>query len=130
AINIQVCNATKTTPYQLVFGQDLQADLRIISMLYQQNIVNEKNILLENQASTNQLTLKTEGSSFINDMEIITINDDSDKECNLESNNSNKTDLESNNSNENDLNSNEDQMIISRENSFTLMIQIHRQKRK
>ncbi|CAG8844730.1 20450_t:CDS:1, partial [Racocetra persica] len=52
-MNIQVCNTTKTTPYQLVFGQDPQADLRIISMLYQQNIVNEENILLENQASTN-----------------------------------------------------------------------------
>ncbi|CAG8848336.1 36365_t:CDS:1, partial [Racocetra persica] len=48
------------------------------------------------------------GSSFINDMKIITINDDSDKECNLESNNSNKANLESNNLNKNDLNSNED----------------------
>ncbi|CAG8806193.1 32852_t:CDS:2, partial [Racocetra persica] len=51
-------------------------------------------------------------------MEIITINDDSDKECNLESNNLNEADLESNNSNKSDLNSNEDQMIISRKNSF------------
>ncbi|CAG8836054.1 10222_t:CDS:2 [Racocetra persica] len=67
-------------------------------MLYQQNIVNEENIPLENQASTNQPTLKTEGSLFINDMEIITINDDSDKEYNLEFNNSNEADLESNNS--------------------------------
>ncbi|CAG8848244.1 99_t:CDS:1, partial [Racocetra persica] len=59
AMNTQVCNATKTTPYQLVFGQDPQADLQIILMLYQQNIVNEENIPLENQASTNQPTLKT-----------------------------------------------------------------------
>ncbi|CAG8846298.1 7242_t:CDS:1, partial [Racocetra persica] len=53
------------------------------------------------------------GFSFINNIEIITINDDSNKEYNLESNNSNETDFESNNSNKSDLNSNEDRMIIS-----------------
>ncbi|CAG8748702.1 32967_t:CDS:1, partial [Racocetra persica] len=34
------------------------------------------------------------GSLFINNIEIITINDDSDKEYNLESNNSNEANLE------------------------------------
>ncbi|CAG8767599.1 28002_t:CDS:2, partial [Dentiscutata erythropus] len=44
---------TRTTPYRLVFGQYPQADLQLITILYQQNIVKEENIPLENQTQTN-----------------------------------------------------------------------------
>ncbi|CAG8726260.1 6822_t:CDS:1, partial [Cetraspora pellucida] len=51
AMNNQECKATKSTPYQLVFGQQPQADLQMISMLYQQNIIREEDIPLENQSA-------------------------------------------------------------------------------
>ncbi|CAG8478572.1 9781_t:CDS:2 [Racocetra persica] len=65
--------------YQLVFGQEPQADLRIISILYQQNI-----IITINDDSDKEYNLKFNNSN----------------EANLESNNSNKSDLEFNNLNE------------------------------
>ncbi|CAG8543522.1 20473_t:CDS:2, partial [Gigaspora rosea] len=49
AMNNQVCNVTKSTPYELVFGQQPQADSQMISMLHRQNIVHEEDIPLENQ---------------------------------------------------------------------------------
>ncbi|CAG8623893.1 16888_t:CDS:2, partial [Cetraspora pellucida] len=97
-MNNQVCNATKTTPYQLVFRQDLQADLQLITMLYQQNIIKEENISLENQAPTDQSNLII--NNYQNNMNMIIINDNNDT-----------SDLESNISNK-------DKMLISRENSF------------
>ncbi|CAG8488767.1 13317_t:CDS:2 [Cetraspora pellucida] len=52
-MNTQKSKATKLTSYQLVFGQQPQTDLQIISMLHQQNIIYEKDILLENQSTLN-----------------------------------------------------------------------------
>ncbi|CAG8801000.1 5175_t:CDS:2, partial [Dentiscutata erythropus] len=86
AMNNQVCNTTKSTPYELVFGQQPQADLQMISMLYRQNIVHEEDILLENQ------------STFINDDLSNNYENNSDRIIVIEdSNNDNNYDLKSNN---------------------------------
>ncbi|RIB10284.1 hypothetical protein C2G38_2206534 [Gigaspora rosea] len=52
AMNNQVCNVTKSTPYELVFGQQPQADSQMISMLHCQNIVHEEDIPLENRSAS------------------------------------------------------------------------------
>ncbi|CAG8794139.1 12941_t:CDS:2, partial [Racocetra persica] len=51
AINNQISNMTKSTLYKLIFGQQPQADLQMISMLHRQNIFYEEDISLENQSS-------------------------------------------------------------------------------
>ncbi|CAG8521912.1 5785_t:CDS:1, partial [Racocetra persica] len=56
-MNIQECKATKAMPYQLVFGQEACSNLSIISMFYQQNIIHEENIPLENLPSNNDIQL-------------------------------------------------------------------------
>ncbi|CAG8805808.1 17530_t:CDS:1, partial [Dentiscutata erythropus] len=57
AMNCQECKSTKSTPYRLVFGQDPQTELPMISMLYQQNIIHEDNTPLENQSTSINYTL-------------------------------------------------------------------------
>ncbi|CAG8740946.1 13048_t:CDS:1, partial [Dentiscutata erythropus] len=57
-MNCQECKSTKSTPYQLVFRQDPQSELPMISMLYQQNIIHEDDIPLENQSTSINYTLQ------------------------------------------------------------------------
>ncbi|CAG8696295.1 7977_t:CDS:2, partial [Cetraspora pellucida] len=67
AMNSQVCKSTKSTPYKLVFGQEPYAELSMISMLYQQNIIQEEDIPLENQLNnqTNLITNNERSSPLI-----------------------------------------------------------------
>lgn len=72
-MNIQECKSTKSTPYQLVFGQEPHAELSMISMLYQQNIVREEDIPLENQLAliNNADTATNNGINDLNDLYLI-----------------------------------------------------------
>ncbi|CAG8673446.1 1413_t:CDS:2 [Dentiscutata erythropus] len=103
AVVILIGKATKLTPYQLVFGQQPQADLQMISMLHRQNIIYEEDIPLENQSLLNN-----------NNQSNITINE-----------NNNRIIIIEDSDNDNDLESLSDSIIenkmsigISRDNSI------------
>ncbi|CAG8715186.1 581_t:CDS:2, partial [Acaulospora morrowiae] len=60
AINIQVCTATKQTPYQLIFGPASRSTLTLVDMLFNQRIYDEEEL-------PNSMIIDNDSDQSIND---------------------------------------------------------------